>query len=296
MSRLILVLIISLSGALIVKAQPNQLPNANQSVEKAADDNNDELLIKAIKSGNLGQVKNLLDKGVSPEVKDEGSPVICVAIRSNQSEIAELLLARGAKVDQEEGDEGTALQIAAAAGRANLAKLLIAHGADVNHNDHDGHPPLLCAAFGAMWKGAPDWIVTQLFKMDDDDEEDENKLREMLGNEHLAVAKLLLAAGAQVNAKGGDCGLTALMIAAMSGNAEMARLLLDHHADVRIAGYGEHTALEFAERYDSPEELANELREQDDEKEKQALLNWVHFTASGRHTVAAMLRNAGAKR
>ena len=294
MSRLILVLIILLSGALLVKAEPNQLPNANQSVEKAADDDNDELLIKAIKSGDIGQVKNLLDKGVSPEVKDDGSPAVCVAIRSNQAEIAELLLARGAKVDQEEGDEGTALQVAAAAGRANLVKLLIAHGADVNHRDHDGHPPLLCAAFGAMWKGAPDWIVKSLFRRDDDENED--KLWEMVGHEHVEVAKLLLAAGADVNARGGDCGLTPLMVAAIAGDAEMARLLLDHHADLSIKGYGEKTALQCAQMYDSPKALANGLRETDDEKEKQAFLAWVHFTATGRHTVVAMLRNAGAKR
>jgi len=286
MPRLILILFILLGGALIVPAQTNP----SSGVGRAADD--DELFIKAVKSGDLGAVTKLIDKGVSPETKDDGSPALCIAVRFNHADIAELLLARGAKVDQEEDDEGTALQIAAAAGHANLVKLLITHGADVRRHDHDGHDSLLCAAFGSMLRTAPDSVVKAFFAIDEDDE-DKTEIFQMIGNEHVAAAKLLLEAGADVNTKGGDCGLTPLMAAAMGGNVEMARLLLEHRADTSITE-DELTALQFAELFDSPDELTKELSRMTNEKDKQALLNWVQFTASGRHTVIDMLRKAPA--
>jgi ankyrin repeat protein len=177
------------------------------------------------------------------------------------------------------------------AGRANLVKLLIAHGADVNHKDHGGHPALLLAAFGAAVKGAPEWLAKSIFEIED---EDDDKVLQMLGHEQLESAKLLLDAGANVNEQGGDCGLTPLMVAALVGNVELAKLLLEHHADVNLNN-GENRALKFAEMFDSPEELQKALGNCDDDEEKQALLKWAHFTAPGRKTIAEMLRKAGAK-
>ena len=206
----------------------------------------------------------------------------------NRADLAEVLLAHGAKVDQEEDDAGTALQVAAAMGHANLVKLLIAHQADVNHKDHEGHTALMCSVFGAEIKGAPSWMLSSFFHIDEQDDR-----LTMLGSEHLESARILLQAGADVNAKGGDCGLTPLMIAALGGSAEMAKLLLDHHADVNVED-GEYTALKFAEIFDSPSELAKELSNQDSDEDKQALLNWLRFTAPGHNTVAGMLRKAGA--
>jgi len=207
----------------------------------------------------------------------------------NRTDIAEALLVRKAKVDEEDEKDGTALQVAASAGRADLVKVLIAHGADVNHPDKNGHTALMCATFGSVIKSAPAWLASSFFELDEDD-----ALFTRMGTEHLLAAKLLLDAGANVNAQGKDCGLTALMVAAMHGNVELAKTLLDHGADVKLTN-GELTALQFAEASNSPQGLKEELDDLSDTNLKQAFLNWVHLTTPGRQAVATMLRKAGAK-
>ena len=62
------------------------------------------------------------------------------------------------------------------------------------------------------------------------------------------IVKLLITAGADVNAKGSivDDGRTALMVAAAKGNTEMAKLLIDAGADVNAKDNGDCTALNWA--------------------------------------------------
>ena len=292
--RIFLSLLLVLVLALTVFAQgaeqaspPGQSKESNQTVSEAGDEAG---LVAAIKKGDIAQVLKLLENGVSPNATDEDhSPALCWAVRMNRADIAEALLKRNAKVDQEEDDGGTALQTAAAMGRANLVTLLIAHGANVNDKDRDGHNALMCATFGATIKNAPAWIQKQFLEFDD---EDEAKLA-YLGDEHVAVVKLLLASGADVNAQADDCGLTALMAAAMGGNLEMGQILLAHGAKVNLRG-GSFTALNFAEMGEDPEELQKILEGESDQESKQAMLNWLQFTRPGRLKFAAMLRKAGA--
>lgn len=207
----------------------------------------------------------------------------------NRVDLVKALLAQKAKVDQEESDGGTALHAAAAIGSAELVKLLLDHGAGVNHKDKGGHSALMIAAFGAMIKNAPQWLASALFQLDDDDE-----MFTRIGNEHNLAAQVLLQAGADVNAQAEDCGMTTLMVAALSGNAELARILLANKADVNIKN-GDKSALMFAEDFDSPESLQSELKDSKDNEERQTLLNWIQLTAPGRHELARMLRKAGAR-
>jgi ankyrin repeat protein len=265
-------------------------PETNKQSETvpATDDESD--LIERVKEGELAEVLRLLEKGVSPNAKDGNrSPALHWAVRKNRTDIVEALLARKARVDEEDENDGTALQVAASAGRADLLKLLIAHGADVNHPDKNGHTALMCAVFGAAIKSAPAWLASSFFELDEDD-----ALLTMIGSEHLAAAKLLLDAGANVNAQGKDCGLTALMIAALHGNVELAKTLLEYRADVKLTN-GKFAALQFAVALNSPQELKEELDHLPDNESRQAFLNWVHLTAPGRQAVVTMLRKAGAK-
>jgi len=259
--------------------QVTPAPSDTASGEKSLD------LIKGIKNGDLVLILKSLDAGASPNTVEDGTPALIWAVRANRVDIAEILVARGANVDEEESDDGTALQTAATAGQAQMVKLLIKHQADVNHPDHDGHRPLLFTVFGAVFKTAPAWLAVE-------DDEDLKKL--VMGDEHELVAKLLLDAGAEVNAQANDCGLTPLMIAAMAGNVELTRILLDHHVDVNLSN-GEWTALEFAEMFDSPEEVKTQMQSFDTAESKQAMLKWIQLTKNGRQVVAAMLKAAGAK-
>jgi ankyrin repeat protein len=279
--------------AVTVAAQTPSIVDASSIHRDAAEPDKaaEEALIESIKQNDVGRLRQLLDGGVSPNATDDGTPLIVLAVRLNHAEIAELLLSRKAKVDQVENDDTTALQVAAIRGQANLVKLLIAHGADVNLGDHEGHTALLMAAFGVVFKSAPEWLVKSFLGADD--AEDDQLLKNM-GSEHLECVKLLLQAGADVNAQGADCGTSALMVAAMGGNVELTKLLLEHHADVNLSN-GEDTALNFAEMFESPKELQEQLSDSISAEHKQAFFDWAHFTASGRTLVAGLLRQAGAK-
>ncbi|KAH9055858.1 ankyrin repeat-containing domain protein [Lactarius deliciosus] len=64
---------------------------------------------------------------------------------------------------------------------------------------------------------------------------------------HLEVARILLEHNAEVNARTGD-GHTSLMMASISGS-DAVRFLLDHNADAHVRNNKGDTALHFAARF-----------------------------------------------
>ena len=67
-----------------------------------------------------------------------------MAVLTNQKEVTQLLLERGADINAraKDRDGGTPLHWAAAVGRKQLAELLVRAGADVNAKDNSGYTPL----------------------------------------------------------------------------------------------------------------------------------------------------------
>src|ERR1017187_725486 len=133
-----------------------------------------------------------------------------------QTDIADLLLAKGANVDARDKSGATPLHQAALKGNLAFATLLLQHGADVNARDRDGATPLHNAALNG-------------------------------GSE---LAALLLDKGANVDAReAGDAesGATPLYLAAAWGRTAMVELLAARGADVNArtkAGVGPLAAAE----------------------------------------------------
>ncbi len=96
-----------------------------------------------------------------------------------------------------------------------VAQALVEHGADVNVVDGDGNCPLLGAAAD---KNSP-------------------------------LGLLLLAHGADPNARRNNSRRTPLMEAATSGNTALARALLEKRADRTLKDARGKTALDFAREY-----------------------------------------------
>lgn len=249
-------------------------------------------LIEIIKLGDLPALSTLLFAGVSPDTRaDDGTRPLCWAVRMNRGDIVKLLLEKGADVNAEEGDDGTALDVAALSGHADLVRLLLSHGAAVNHMDHGGHTALMMSAMGAMVTEIPHFVLQAIWN--DDENEKTEALTASLGHEYVAVMNLLLEAGAEADLQADDCGLTALMIAAVGGKVELVQTLLKHGVNVNINN-GNGNALKFAETTDSPEAMA-ELLEEETESAT-AWLSWIRLTAPGRLEVAKLLRAAGAQK
>lgn len=132
----------------------------------------DERLILAVREGRAADVRRLLDEGASPRAtaKRDGEmqwevPVLVSAAMRGHTEIALLLLERGAAIDDapvayhagiftEEPmttPGPTALWVAAARGDRPLVDVLLRHGATIdarNENSPERETPLVAAAEG----------------------------------------------------------------------------------------------------------------------------------------------------
>ncbi len=148
------------------------------------------------------------DKVNSPSAMSGNAMPLQAAAKGGYLEVAQVLLNRGANVNQAPESIGgrTALQAASEAGYLTVVQLLLKHHANVNDNpaSYYGRTALQAAA----------------------------------GNGHLEVARLLLEHGADVNANAATYGQsrTALQAASEGGHLEVVRLLLERGADVNAEG------------------------------------------------------------
>src|ERR1035438_8948319 len=150
--------------------------------------------------GRHAEVLELLIAAAGPAAAETGALLTEAALKG-QTDIADLLIAKGANVDARDKSGATPLHQAALKGNLAFATLLLQHGADVNARDRDGATPLHNAALSG-------------------------------GSE---MAALLLDKGATVNAReAGDAesGATPLYLAAAWGRTSIVELLVARGADV----------------------------------------------------------------
>ena len=154
------------------------------------------------------------------------------AARLGREDVATILLARGANPDADDEYGNTPVTTAASYGRAEVMKILLARRVDVNRRGRNARSPLVAAVSGLG-------VQTDI-------------------EQRLEVARILIAAGADVNAREPSSELTPLFYAAGIGTTHsepMIQLLLAHGADVRAvamqgtplvvaaAGSGDRTAV-----------------------------------------------------
>ena len=176
-------------------------------------------------------------------VKDGGQlTALSYAAKADDLESVKVLLAAGADVNEVTGYGWSPLLIATQNRYYKLGEYLMDHGADVNLTHKGGWTPLYLATDNRNIEGG-DYPVR---KSDMD---------------HLEYIKLLLAHGANVNARIKDStetrtvftnqwldenGATAFLRASQSGDIELMKLLLAHGADPKIATVLGVTALHVA--------------------------------------------------
>ena len=166
-----------------------------------------ETLFDALARGDCEQVEAFLraDAANANATNAQGrTPLLLAAIAGNTN-LVNLLLARGAKVDSRTGEGWTALHIAAAQGWVEVGRRLLEAGLDPNELAHAGMGPLhIAAAYGQT-----------------------------------GFAELLLQHGAQVNLRPPPQlpwhvqGNTPLHWAAHKGHVNTVKLLLSHGADLK---------------------------------------------------------------
>jgi ankyrin len=194
-------------------------------------------------NGNAAMVEKLITAGADPNVAltQYGDTALMMASRTGKTDAIKVLLDGGAKVNTEETWGGTtALMWAVAERHPAAVKTLIDHGADVNARSNfvpaangrgfEGRTPVAPQPGQAAEEFASGWFTPLMFAAREGDVES---------------ARLLVAAGAEVNAPASD-GKDALGLAIFNGNYQLAEFLIDNHASVNKADTQGFTPLFWA--------------------------------------------------
>jgi ankyrin repeat protein len=191
-------------------------------------------LLLATRAGQLGIVKLLMAKGAPfTGAQLQGWSPLQFATKYGQRSIAEFLLeARVAGKVLSPEEKSFALLSAATYSQAEMVRFLLTKNADARIADALSNTPLHCV--GESTSGTEDRSFIR-------------KAQAQTQREDLEVARLLLQAGASINARN-SFGATPLHGAAQRGQTELAAFLLAKGADINARDNKFKTPLDYAER------------------------------------------------
>jgi len=200
------------------------------------------MLLAAI-NGNAAMIEKLIAAGADPNaaLTKTGDTALMMTARTGKADAVQVLLDHSAQANAKENwGDTTALMWAVSERHPAVVKLLIERGADVNAKSKfvpsasgrgfEGTTPVAARPGQPAEEFASGLLTPLMFAAREDD---------------LESARLLIAAGADVNAKAGD-GKDALGLAAFSGSYDIASFLIDSHAKVNQADVQRFTPLFWA--------------------------------------------------
>jgi ankyrin repeat protein len=197
----------------------------------------------AAANGSAAMIVRLIKAGADPNapLTEYGDTALMMAARTGKTDAIDVLLEGGVKINAAETWGGTtALMWAAAERHPAAVKALIDHGADVN-----ARSKFVAAANGRGFEGR---TPSARASGQDAEEFASGSLTPLMfaaREGDVASARLLVTAGADVNAVAGD-GKDALGLAIFNGNYELASLLVDSRASVNRADTQGFTPLFWA--------------------------------------------------
>ncbi|HSP68606.1 MAG TPA: ankyrin repeat domain-containing protein, partial [Bryobacteraceae bacterium] len=180
-------------------------------------------------NGSAAMLDRLAAAGADPNapLTRSGDTALMIASRTGKVDAVRVLLDRGAKINTQETWGGTtALMWAVSEKHPEVAKVLIERGADVNARSYyvpaasgrgfEGTTPVAQKPGKEFEEFASGWLTPLMFAAREND---------------LESARVLVKAGAEINAQSGD-GKDALSLALFDGSYDVADFLIDSHANV----------------------------------------------------------------
>lgn len=183
----------------------------------------------AAQRGDLAVIERLIGEGhdvnAQRQTVDRESP-LHVAARAGQTEAIKLLVKHGAKINSRDGDGMTPLMSSMADEQnTEVVETLLTLGASATAQDKAGMTALDHAAFSGRNKLVEFFIKRGVQLNVGDGKRRSSPIAHCVSGENILGLKLLIAAGADVNAT--DKGSSPLSTAAVFGRVEYVRLLLD---------------------------------------------------------------------
>jgi ankyrin repeat protein len=123
----------------------------------AKDEEGKTAFIQACMTANMETIKYLLDKGADINAKNDtwdnqyhaislyGTPLMH-AVALGRMDVMNLLIEKGAKIDEKTNKGNTALTVALECAQFDAARLLVEKGAFIDDQDKNGYTPLMLAA------------------------------------------------------------------------------------------------------------------------------------------------------
>jgi uncharacterized protein len=191
----------------------------------------------AIANGNAQMVSLLLTAGASANQSEvSGETPLMMAAQVGVLAVVEQLLKHGAQVDARDPNYGqTALMFAARAGAAEVVSALLAHRANPNLATFVGPAPAFIKPNSVPGFGYGVGIIRGGVPADRGRREPApggmTPLLYAARHDHVEVAKRLIAAGADANAKEAN-GIWPLLMAISNDNMSVAHYLLEHGSQV----------------------------------------------------------------
>jgi ankyrin repeat protein/serine/threonine protein kinase len=221
-----------------------------------------DAVFKAVARGDTTTIRHYLDLGISANARVNNQNLLHLA---GSKEMAELLIAKGADIKAKDSFGFTPLHFAAGFDRIEVAQTLIAKGADINAQselsvdmwtpfwsyksvmslrvDHRGTTPLFFVRSTEMAK-------LLIAKGANVNAKNKDSMTPLHTARSKAIAKILLAAGAKINIKEENArngkSTTLLHIAAKMGFKELAQQLIKDGANVAIGDVRKRTPLHYA--------------------------------------------------
>jgi ankyrin repeat protein len=225
-----------------LEPEPGGALSITLSTGRPTNDGNKSALVHAALNGRLEQVQALLEKGADVNANAHGETPLMSAAWGGHLKVAKLLVEKGADVNAETESGTTALKKALSNAWMCRGQLEVAKFL----KDQGAKPTTLAvAAFVGDMETAQRLMTEGADINQTNKPDDQNILMAAAMGGQTDMVKLLLDKGLDVAAKD-KRGQTALIVASAAGNAKVVELLLDRGADVNAKDSHRRSALSHA--------------------------------------------------
>jgi len=237
-------------------------------------------LVRAVKLNRWETATWLISNGADLKTKNSPNPILLCAVTQGKSEIAELLLSKGADVNEKGLNGNTALLQAASMGNLSTVQLLASKGGEVNMKNSDGMTPLLAAASKGN-AALVEWLALKGGDVKAKTNYNSTAILFAAETGKWDLVDWLALKGSEIDIKD-NSGQTAFMKAAEEKNLSRIKWFISKGADVNSVSFFGMTALQLAatKTWQGPENL---------DLVKYLILNGAHINSKDKNHLTALM-------